>query len=354
MRGVSIIRAMLEAGALVVGCGVMGAATAWHLSRRGIRCVVLEQFGVGHHRGSSHGTVRIFRLSYADPHYVQLGLDAIPLWRTLEAESGRELLITAGAVDFGGDLGSRVAALQACDARHELMAGAEAMRRHPGLALDPNVPVVFQPDGAVVMADRTVRACIDLAVAAGAELHEHSRVIEIGADGDRAVVRTAKEVFVAPVAVVTAGPWAGSLLATAGIDVPVVPTREAVTYFRHPEGMRLPTVLDWGEPVVGSLPDPGRGIKVTAHGIGPPSDPDEEVAEPAPSTIRMLAEWVRRHHPHADPEPYETGTCFFTSTDDDRFILERHGPIVVGSPCSGHGFKFAPLIGQRLADLAMS
>jgi sarcosine oxidase len=346
---------MLEADALVVGCGVMGASAAWQLVRRGVRrLVMLERFTVGNTRGSSHGPCRIFRISYSDPQYVQMGLDAIPMWRLLEAESGKDLLITVGALDFGGDFAARSHALAACGARHEIVDGAEVVRRWPALGMPPDEPVLFQPDGGVIMADATVQACVDLAVAGGAELREGTRAVEISEVGGRVVVRTeGGEIFAAPVAVVTPGPWAEPVFATAGIRVDVTPTREPVTYFRHPGEMSLPTLLDWGEPVVGSLPDPGRGIKVTGHRVGPVGDPEEE-AGPDPKTVEVLSEWVRRHHPRADPVPYQTETCFFTNTEDDHFIMERQGPIVVGSPCSGHGFKFAPLIGSRLADLALS
>ena len=155
------------------------------------------------------------------------------------------------------------------------------------------------------------------------------------------------------VVVVCAGPWARRLLAPHGIDLPVVETRETIAYFRL-EG-EIPSVV--AEVVTKghgfySLADPVYGLKVGAHMRGKPADPD--VVEGAdPALVEEIAEWTASRFPAADPEPVGAQSCFYTTTDDERFILERHGRIVVGSACSGHGFKFAPAVGKRLAALAV-
>jgi sarcosine oxidase len=127
-------------------------------------------------------------------------------------------------------------------------------------------------------------------------------------------------------------------------------TRETVAFFEMAE--RPPTLVDWGEPTVYALASPGQGVKAGRHIAGPEVDPDDKGA-PDQGSIEIVSEWVSRHYPEASPRPHLAETCLYTNTDDQRFILERHENIVVGSPCSGHGFKFAPLIGERLADLAL-
>ena len=161
---------------VVVGAGVMGAATARVLAKAGARVLLLEQFRLGHKRGSSHGASRIFRFSYPDPRYVTMAQEALPLWRELERESDHELLTTTGGYDAGHGVEANAAALRAAGARYELIDGAEACRRHPFLALPPHEPVLFQPEGGFARAEATIRALVSSAVAHGAVLREDTAV----------------------------------------------------------------------------------------------------------------------------------------------------------------------------------
>jgi sarcosine oxidase len=174
--------------------------------------------------------------------------------------------------------------------------------------------------------------------------------LESGAGEAR--IHVADERLAAPVVVVTAGAWARALLAGAGLDIPTRPTRETVSYFPFEDGP-LPTLVEWRQPAVYALPSPGQGLKVGEHVAGPEVDPDD-TGPPSRASIERAAAWVARRFPGARPVAHLAETCLYTNTPDEHFILERHGAIVVGSPCSGHGFKFAPLIGERLADLACS
>ena len=153
--------------------------------------------------------------------------------------------------------------------------------------------------------------------------------------------------------VVCAGPWARRLLEPAGIDLPVVETRETVAYFEL-EGETPSVVAEVVTKGHGfySLHDPAHGLKVGSHKRGTPADPDV-VAGPDPALVAEIAEWTGERFPRANPEPMGAESCFYTTTDDERFVIERHGRIVVGSACSGHAFKFAPATGKRLAALAL-
>ena len=244
------------------------------------------------------------------------------------------------------------------------------MERWPGLVIAPGTPVLVQESGGVCMAERTVRAQARLA--GGGRRHR------AGGDGRRGdpsgrrdgveVTTTAGETYRAAVAVVTAGPWAGPLLRTAGIDLPLVPSFEQVTYCRLAgDPLPFPTITDWTGVSTLGLPSDGDGttnapyalpnpeepgsIKMALDRSGPDVDADERSFEPDPERLDRLAGWAaKRFLPLEEARPPET--CLYTNTPDGEFVLDRVGPIVVGSPCSGHGFKFAPLIGKILADMA--
>jgi sarcosine oxidase len=346
---------MRRVDVVVVGAGVMGAATAWRLAGRGLDVALLEQFEVGHDRGSSHGAVRVFRFSYQDPTYVEMAMEALPLWRELEEESGRSILTTTGGYDFGPQesLATNAKALASRAAAFEMIDGREVMRRFPTVILEPDIAALHQPDAGVVAAELAVATFVERAVDGGAELHERSPVHGIRASVDGVEVLTGQETYRGRAAVVTAGSWARDLLADAGIDLPVVPSRETVAFFQLADEPQLPVLVEWTSPPTYALPSPGQGVKVGWHRSGPEAHPDSAGAADE-RILAHLSQWAAEHYRSAGREPHRVETCMYTNTADESFLLERHGRVVVGSACSGHGFKFAPLIGERLARLATS
>jgi sarcosine oxidase len=335
---------------VVVGAGVMGAATAYALRRAGHEPVVLEQFELGHTRGSSHGRGRIFRLVYADPYWVARAQQALPLWRELEAETGEEILRTTGSLDLGPGTDERAAALAECGVEFEVVAGADVPAP---LRIERGTPALVQGDGGVLDASRAQEALLR-----GIRVREHAPVTGIEHDGR---VRLDGTTIEAKAVVVTAGAWVAPLLEPLGISPPVTPTRESVVYFPLVGRDALPTVIDWRVPDGYDLPRRGdsvyalptsEGLKVGVHRTGPPTDPGEEgVVDP--EAVRCLRDWIARHVDGAEPEPARLETCLYTNMPDESFVVERQGRLVVGSPCSGHGFKFAPLVGRELAALAL-
>jgi sarcosine oxidase len=342
-----------EVDAVIVGAGVMGAATARTIARAGREVVTLERFEVGHDHGSSHGPARIFRLSYDDPLYVRMAQEALPLWRELEDDAGQPLLTTTGGIDLGepSELERHASALSACGAPVERLTGSDVSERFPALHVQPEHQALFQPDTGVLDSKQAWRAFADSATAAGATLRHGERVLSLEEVGGLAEIRTESETIRARVAVVTAGAWARGLLAGIGVDLPTMPTRETIGYFRFDAD--VPVVVEWGDPARFLLPVPGFGIRSGEHHAGPETDPDSPGEVDRDSIARTLA-WLSERLPGVEAEPHVTETCLYTNTADESFVLERHGPFVIGSACSGHGFKFAPLIGQRLAALALS
>jgi sarcosine oxidase len=320
----------------VIGAGVMGLATGWALRRRGHDVVVYEQFSVGNPHGSSHGRSRIFRLAYAEPEYVRLAQEAFGLWRELEAETGETVLELNGLVEVVRTLEESTAyTLEACGVEWERLDREEAERRYP-IHVPEGSFVVVQPEAGIARADVALRA-----LARDLDVREETRVRADEVDADAVVV--------------TAGPWVNELL-----DEPldVKTTRETLCYFRPDAGGRpVPSVVsfkpDRHTHDMYSLADPKYGLKVGAHHAGPDADPNV-LGEPEPELIERISAWARETYRLADPEPAGAETCMYTSTPDQTFVLERRGRVVVGSACSGHGFKFAPAIGERLAALAVA
>jgi sarcosine oxidase len=319
----------------VIGGGVMGLATGWALRRRGLEPVVHEQFEVGNPHGSSHGRSRIFRLAYAEEHYVRLAQEAFALWRELEAETGETLLELYGLVEIVRTLDESTApTLERCGVAWERLDSEEAERRFPIRVPDGSF-AVLQPEAGIACADKALAA-----FGRGLDVREHSRVTPADLDAD--------------VVVVTAGSWVNELLDE---PLPVRTTRETVCYFRPEGGKPVPSVVsfhpDRHKHDMYSLYDPVHGLKVGAHHAGPQADPNVP-GEPQPELVDRITTWTNTTYRLADPEPVAAQTCMYTTTADESFILERRGRVVVGSPCSGHGFKFAPAIGERLATLAVA
>jgi sarcosine oxidase len=342
---------------IVVGGGVMGTSAARWLTKANRDVLLLERREIGHARGSSGGPTRIFRLTYHHPDYVRMARRALDEWRALEAEAGEPLLVTTGGLDLGEGGRRSAEAAEAAGVAVERAPAPAIQERWPALLVPDGVEGFVQEDAGVCLAERTVRAQARLAVEAGATVRERVTVQRIVATGTGAEVHAGDESFRAPIVVVTAGPWAGDLLRTAGLDLPLVPTLEQVTYFRLQEPSPLPTLIDWD--VTPHIPyavphpeDPGA-FKVALHLSGPPVDPDARSFDPDPDRVARVVDYAAaRFALHGDDGG--TQTCLYTNTPDEDFVLDRRGPVVIGSPCSGHGFKFAPLLGRILADLALA
>lgn len=346
---------------VVIGAGLLGSATARALAARGVSAILLEQFGLGHARGSSHGATRIFRLSYPDQVYVRMALAARDAWARLQAEAGEELLRTTGGLDAGPGVEGCASALAGCGVAHDWLTAADVRGRFPGIAVKRDERILFQPDAGVCLAGRTVAALQRLAARAGAQVRPHTPVEAVEPRGDGVIVHTAAGAIAAPVAVVTAGPWAASLLAGAVSRVPALTvTRQQIRYYRPagPGSMHWPALIEWPNggpdgyvvPAAGGAP----GVKVAAHVPGQAVDPRQgPFTEIGPSLEEQAAQYVRARLPGLDPAGLAPETCLYTMTADEDFVLDREGPVVVGGGCSGHAFKFGPLLGDLLAGLAL-
>jgi sarcosine oxidase len=341
---------MRRADVVVIGGGVVGLSAAWRLARAGREVVLLERFRIGHDRGSSHGPTRIFRFSYDDPVYVRLAQQALPLWRELEHESGADLLSITGGIDVGDGsyLDACAAALRSCGARADEVPATELRERFPWIETDGRG--VFSPDTGVLRSDTVIGALALAARAAGATVEEETTTLEIHVAEDEAVIRTSDEEIHAPRAILAAGAWMRELAATAGMDLPLSVTREQVLYF---DGIAdaLPFIHWSARPVYG-IPGEGTTMKIAEHGTGRPTTTDDRSFDRDEDGAARVEAFVRAHLGDLDPTPIAFETCLYTNTPDQGFIIDARGPVVIGSTCSGHGFKFGPMIGETLAAVA--
>ena len=349
---------------VVCGLGAMGSAALHALASRGKRVLGLERFAPGHDRGSSHGATRIIRLGYFEhPSYVPLLRRAYALWRELEAAAGRTLLHVTGIAEIGSPDSALVkgtlAASRLHGLRHDVLTAPELMRRFPAFALPPDYVAVVQPDGGFVEVEPSIAALITLATAKGADIRSGERVQAIEPRAGCVRIVTERDVVEAGSIIVTAGAWTKSLLPQ--LAAPLRPTREVMAWFEPTDAglfSTFPVFIIEGRHGMhyGIPPHGGAGIKIAKHHHRDETvDPDRHDRTVSADDEALIRAAVADHIPAANGAMMAAATCLYTMTPDGDFLIDRlpgAENVVVASPCSGHGFKFAPVIGEILADLA--
>ena len=339
----------------VVGGGVMGLATAWELTRRGRRPVVLERFGRGHREGASHGATRNFNNAYIEGHYLDLLERSRAGWDALGDVEGAPLLRLHGLITHGDvDVDAVRRGLLARGIPAERLTAAESSRRWPGMRFDGDV--LWSSDAGVVRASAALGELERRVLHAGGEVRWNTPVAHLGEDPAGAVIDLADGTRLhAETVVVTAGAWTRALLSRFGLPRLTV-TEETPAHFGMRTDAAWPSFNHYvGAPrypaTVYGMPTPGEGVKVGFHRVGDEIDPD---ARPhRPTHQHALRDYVREWMPGLDPDAAVPISCTYTSTDDSDFVLDRRGRTVVGAGFSGHGFKFATGVGAVLADLAL-
>lgn len=357
---------MATYGVIVVGLGAMGSAAVHHLAGRGARVLGLEQFGVAHDRGSSHGRTRVIRQAYYEgPDYVPLLLRAYELWRALEREAGASLLTITGALYMGTPDAPGVAGAELSARTHhipyKMLSGEEIRTRYPVLHPNPGHVGLFEYQAGILKPEECVAAHIALAGRRGADLRFNEEVTSWTADGDRVTVRTSKGTYEGGHLILTAGPWTGQAVADLALPLQV---ERVVMYWFEPRGRReqlatLP-IYAWDVGGINAYGFPyieGQGLKVAFHQVY------QEVTTPRTIRRQVGEEETERMRAHlAELVPDAAGplraaaTCMYTNTPDFHFIIDRHpahANVALACGFSGHGFKFASVVGETLADLAL-
>ncbi|HVW92131.1 MAG TPA: N-methyl-L-tryptophan oxidase [Devosia sp.] len=351
----------------VIGLGAMGAHAVQQLAARGLRVIGIERFGPLNDRGSSHGDSRIIRLGYfEDPSYVPLLRRAYANWRALEARSGEALLTITGVLQIGRPTGHVVAGvLESCRMHgiaHELLDGPEVERRFPAFAMRPEDVGVMEPEGGFLRPERAIATALKLAGADGAVLHFNERVTSIEPDDGGVSVVSAAGRYRAGKVIVAAGSYvAGLVPALEGFARPI---KQVVGWYPSRHGLatalgRMPCYLvdeDEGGTYFG-FPDLGEGAKVGRHGhFFEEIDPEQPNPPVNDADRAATATFMARRVPGVVPQGARFITCRYTMLPGEDFLIdflpgERN--VAVASPCSGHGFKFASVIGEILADMAV-
>ena len=359
---------------IVLGLGAMGSAAAFHLARRGRRVLGLERFTAAHDRGSSHGGSRIIRQAYfEDPAYVPLVLRAYELWRELEKAADTELLLITGALMIGRSdsevVSGSLRSAQHWGLEHDVLDASDLTRRFPTFAPDPEARALYEPQAGVLRPEAAVAAFLRLAAAAGADLRFSTPVVAWDTDssGDGVTVTTDSGAIRADRLVVSPGAWAPEILTALGVPLEV---ERHVQFWFQPDGGLRPFLPDrhpawlWDGGADDGLPygipavdGPDGGVKVSWHRHGRPCDPDALDRTVTPAEVEEIADAVRARIPALKGPFLRADPCMYVNTPDDHFVVglhPRHPQVVVAAGFCGHGFKFAPVIGEIVADLAVS
>ena len=334
----------------------MGAAAARVLAERGWSVSLIERHAIGHDHGASGHDTRSFRLSHTDPDDVRLAVRSRELWNDLERRGGETLLVRNGILQRGSVVPPMAAGLRAAGVAYDELDHRDVSRMFPEMRPQPDAPAIFQRDGAVILARRSILLQVRLACAAGATVHENEKCIALAPQGDGVRVFTRRRRLDADVAVVCAGPWSLPLLAPLGLRLPLTAGLAQVTSFRslHPGWEGRPGLMErtHGAGVYG-MPEAGKGFKLGWATINPMTFWKESKVRPYDrENEQSLVERVREDFPGFDPTPLQHEAGPITLVPDELFVIDRKGPIVVGAACIGHAFKFSPVLGELFADLA--
>ena len=348
---------------MVVGCGVMGAAVSYNLAKRGLRVLNLERFGVNNKSGSSHGRTRIIRLAYyEDPRYVPLLRRAYESWRDLESKSGKKLLQITGGLMIGREEGELVSGVlksaRAHGLPHEVLSSAEVERRFKAFTIGSDYTAVYERDAGILFAEDCVRAFVGLGSEAGCEFRFSEDVKNWKSGADGVEVETDAGTQKADRLVFCAGAWNGQLLR--GL-LPLQCERQVPLWFSAggmggfaPPDMPVFLMEEEAGVYYYGIPDVGHGVKVARSHGGEISEPDRVKREVTDEDVRPVRDFISRRLKKLGGPPIASTTCLYSNTPDMNFVVGLHPAdprVVVMSACSGHGFKFASVLGEIAVDL---
>jgi sarcosine oxidase len=349
--------------AIVVGLGAMGSAAAYHLARNGQRVLGLDRFHPPHNLGSSHGLSRIIREAYfEDPVYVPLVQRAYDLWADLETKSGKQLMLQTGGLMIGPADGILVSGAKRSAREHHLahriLSASELRLRFAPFKSNEAMVAVWEPRAGILFPELAIRTHLEMAASHGAVLQFNDPVVRWEAAHDGVLVHTQARSFTARGLLMSAGAWTKSLLPD--LQVPLTVERQVLFWFEalsnpeHFQPKHCPVFICEYAPgqFFYGLPDTGDGLKVAFHHQGECTDPDGLRRDVAPAELAQMRELLARFLPSANGRLKSTAVCMYTNTPDEHFLFDQHPlhpRVLIASPCSGHGFKFSPVIGQLAA-----
>ncbi|HVU12302.1 MAG TPA: N-methyl-L-tryptophan oxidase, partial [Phototrophicaceae bacterium] len=354
---------------IVIGAGVIGSATAYQAAKAGRRVLLLEQFAVDHQRGSSYGYSRIIRYAYDHPYYVELAKDAFAAWDAFEQDAGETFYTRTGGIDFGTPseplLVKMMDSMSQVGIPYEVLSADELKELFPQFQLEDDMVALYQADAGLLRASKAVQANVRLAKQYGADMRDNSPVTSITPLADGVEVKTATDTFTADKLVMAPGAWLKPMLLPLGLDLPLQPIAPQENYFTPlvpdqftPE--HFPVWIghlqaEYGQILYGLPSVDGSGVKIGLH-TGPAIDPNVAERTPDAAVSAQMLDFAKRYMPQAAGGLQSSRVCLYTLTPDEHFVIDRHpeyAQIIVASCCSGHAFKFSPVLGSILSDLAL-
>ncbi len=352
---------------IVLGLGGFGSAALYHAAARGLSVLGLEQFSIGHDRGSSHGETRIIRKAYFEhPDYVPLLLRAYTLWRDLEGSEELSLMHLCGLMLAGPAEGETIAGARLAARLHGLdlhdVSPADRTGKFSGFRIPESFDVVYEPEAGFLEVEACVRAHVDAAIRTGASVAADEVVLDWLPVGNGFRVRTARDEYESAALILTAGAWTTGILTSLSLPLEVVrkpqfwfPVRSTAYAESHSAPtfyFEMPYGLFYGFPS-----RDGQSLKAAEHSGGDAvADPERLERTVRPRDWESLSRFLRECLPDVDPQPARSSVCMYTLTPDRHFVVDRladHEHVSFGAGFSGHGFKFTPVIGEVLVDLAI-
>lgn len=352
---------------IVIGVGAMGASTCYQLASRGLSVLGLDRFDIPNTFGTSHGQSRAIRMCYYEhPDYVPLLRRSYELWRSLEKENGQQILHVTGGIWFGPAecelIAGSLSAAKEHGLDHQWLSHDEAIKRYPQFTVPEEFVAFYEPQAGLLLPEAIITAYAKLASQHGATLRTYEPVQSWEADSSGVVVQTTNGFYKADKLVICSGVWSEKLIEDLGVDLPV--TRQ-IALWVQPEREELFAIgampiwainreaggMYYGFPVLSDKP----GFKLAIHHIGEPTNPDTIDRVVQPHEITELREMLSRYVPQANGEVLEASVCMYSNTPDAHFVIDHHPHyenVFIACGFSGHGFKFASVVGEALADLA--
>jgi len=356
----------------IVGGGAVGNMAAWRLARYGAEVLLLEQFALDHDRGSSYGDSRIIRRVYPDGLYTELMAGAYPLWQELMTQTGDDtLFVQSGGLYFGDanhpDIHAAQTALLQNDVPHEILTPNECARKFPAFRLANNEVAISEPSMGYARASKCVRAASALAHDSGkVKTLYDTRVTRLEPGGKLGGVRLCLDnghTLQADALILCAGAWTNTLLKPFDVQIPLKITRQVYFHLLPKEANdpqfapgAFPVWIDastlfYGFPHLGDVP----GVKLAQHTHGAEVHPDRVNRTITPDDVRPTLEFAAERFPRLSQTVVYEKVCLYSNTPDEDFVIDAIPNLpnaFVFSACSGHGFKFTPLMGEIAARLA--
>ncbi|KAK6475601.1 peroxisomal sarcosine oxidase-like isoform X1 [Huso huso] len=355
---------------IVLGAGIQGSYTAYHLAKKKKKTLLVEQFVLPHSRGSSHGHTRIIRKAYEQDYYTRMMSECYQLWAQLEKEANVQIYRNTGMLVVGKEDCSAFRSLRGTLLRNnvpmEVLSPEQFASRFPSVRLPPGESAVIDKTAGVLHADRALKAVQDLFCGLGGVIHDGEKVVDF-TPGSPITMTTNSGMYRAQSLVITAGPWAKSVLARTGLQLPLQVLRINVCYWKE----RIPGTYGIGRHFPCFIGVKQHGAKHDIYGLpsneypglmkicyhsGSETEPDERDRQTSQEDIAILSSFVSKSFPGLDPTPAVVEQCMYTVTPDSDFILDQHpshSNIIIGAGFSGHGFKLAPVVGKILCELAL-